>query len=155
MLFRLFNPADFAALYAIEEVCFLPPFRFPRAYMHSLVTAPEAATWIAEEDSVMAGFAIVGWNSEESEIDAYIETIEVLPTFRSRGIGAELLHRVELSARTAGATALWLHVDITNASAIRLYQRHGFTPRGSEEHFYAPGRGAHIYAKELKAVTAE
>ena len=153
MEYRPYKPEDFAALYAIEEVCFQPPFRFPRAYMGKLVTARDAATWIAEEYSVMAGFAIVAWSEHDNGVVAYIETIEVLPEFRSWGIGAELLQRVEASARTAEAGALWLHVDITNAPAIRLYERHGFTPRGSEEHFYAPGRGAHIYGKELVPVT--
>ena len=155
MLYRLYNPEDFAALYAIEEICFQPPFRFPRDYMRRLVTARDAATWIAEEGGGMAGFAIVAWNEHDSGITAYIETIEVVPEFRSRGIGAALLQRVEASARSAEASALWLHVDITNAPAIRLYERHGFTPRGSEEHFYAPGRGAHIYAKDLTPVTQE
>lgn len=153
MVYRLYKPDDFAALYAIEEVCFQPPFRFSQTYMRKLVNARDGATWIAEDNFVMAGFAIVGWAEHENDIAAYIETIEVLPEFRSRGMGAELLRRVEATARTASARTLWLHVDITNVSAIRLYKRHGFVARGSEEHFYAPGRGAHLYAKRLMPVT--
>ena len=153
MIYRLYKPDDFAALYAIEEVCFHPPFRVPTVYMRKLVTARDAATWIAEEKGVMAGFAIVAWTEHDAGITAYIETIEVLPEFRSRGIGAVLLQHVEASARTAEAGSIWLHVDISNAPAIRLYERHGFSPRGSEDHFYAPGRGAHIYAKELAPFT--
>ena len=155
MDYHLYKPDDFAALYAIEEVCFQPPFRFPSGYMRRLVTTRDAATWIAEENRRMAGFAIVAWNEHDSGIIAYIETIEVLPEFRSRGIGSGLLQRVEDSARAVGAMTLWLHVDITNLPAIRLYERHGFASRGSEEHFYAPGRGAHIYAKRLTPVTPD
>jgi ribosomal protein S18 acetylase RimI-like enzyme len=61
------------------------------------------------------------------------------------------MQRVESSARAAGATVLWLHVAAENDAAIRLYQAHGFTYAGSEEHFYAPDRGAHVYRKELAA----
>lgn len=149
MRYRLYNPEDFSALYAIEEICFQPPFRFSRAYMRSLVDAQDAAAWIATEDDLMVGFAIATWRAVKGGILAYIETIEVTPAQRGRGIGAELLRRVEDSARRAGALSLWLHVDETNAEAIRLYERHGFRPHGSEEHFYAPGRGALVYGKPL------
>ena len=153
MLYRPYKPEDFAALYAIEEICFHPPFRFTRAHMRKLIDARESATWIAEAESLMAGFAIVSWRAVTGGVMAYIDTIEVLPDLRARGIGNELLNHVEASARTAQASSLWLHVDVTNSGAIRLYERHGFLSHGSEEHFYAPGRGAHIYGKELKPVT--
>jgi ribosomal-protein-alanine N-acetyltransferase len=148
MHYRFYKPEDFAALYAIEEVCFEPPFRFGRRYMQQLVNAKSSATWIAEEAGAMAGFAIVEWSDAENQ--AYIPTIEVLPGRRGRGVGGELLRRVAGSAREAGALALWLHVDETNADAIRLYEAHGFVSVGKEEHFYAPGRGALLYRKPLE-----
>lgn len=149
MRYRLYKPEDFAALYAIEELCFLPPFRFSHSYMRKLVDTRDAATWIAEGNNTMVGFAIVAWRAFKGGIMAYIETLEVIPSQRGKGIGAELLRRVEDSARTAGALSLWLHVDQTNLGAIRLYERHGFRSHGSEEHFYAPGRGALVYGKPL------
>ena len=69
---------DFAALYAIEEVCFQPPFRFGRGYMRHLVNASNTATWIAEEKGQMAGFAIVEWTRHRGGVSAYIQTIEVV-----------------------------------------------------------------------------
>ncbi len=50
MLYRLYQPGDFPALYAVEELCFEPPFRFSRTYMRQLIESPNAATWIAEEE---------------------------------------------------------------------------------------------------------
>jgi ribosomal protein S18 acetylase RimI-like enzyme len=149
MEYRLYKPQDFAALYAIEEVCFEPPFRFDRRYMQRLVHAKNAATWIAEEADSMAGFAIVEWSEGKRRGNAYIPTIEVLPGQRSRGVGGELLKRLEASARGAGAMTLWLHVDEFNENAIRLYQAHDFRAAGKEEDFYAPGRGALLYRKPL------
>jgi ribosomal-protein-alanine N-acetyltransferase len=149
MHYRLYLPADFPQLYAIEQLCFQPPFRFPRRYMQQLVTCPTAATWIAEEDQQMTGFAIVEWTSEAEDTIAYIQTLEVAPAHRKRGIANELLLRLEASARTAGASAISLHVAESNAPAIHLYQAHSYRPEGREENYYAQGIAALTYAKSL------
>jgi ribosomal-protein-alanine N-acetyltransferase len=149
MLYRPYKPADFRALYAVEELCFVPPLRFSRAYMRSLVSSSNAATWIAEENKELIGFAIVEWTTLPKGTVAYIQTIEVHPASRRRGIAAELLHRAEDSARAVGATAIWLHVDVENAAAIQLYRSRGYAQRGREEHYYARHRPAFIYAKAI------
>ena len=151
MQYRLYTPDDFAALYAIEEICFKPPLRFDCGYMQRLVRRSTSATWIAEEDGRMAGFAIVEWSGNGAGIAAYIATIEVLPEHRQRGVGSELLRRVEDSALAVEAGKLWLHVDARNAGAIRLYEAHGYSCEGREEKFYPLGNAALIYGKVLKS----
>jgi ribosomal protein S18 acetylase RimI-like enzyme len=151
MLYRAYRPEDFDALYAIEEACFQPPLRFDRAYMRRLVSSSDAATWIAEaEAGQMAGFAIVEWSEEAGACVAYIQTIEVAPEKRRLGVGAELMRRVEQSAQSAGAAAIWLHVDAENANAIRLYEACGYRRKGREANYYPRGRAALIYAKPLE-----
>lgn len=150
MDYRRYKPEDFESLYAIEEICFHPPFRFGRAHMGHLVSAPNGATWIAEEPGgKMTGFAIVEWMQQARGVVAYIDTIEVLPEYRGRGAGSELLRRVEGSACDVGAGTMWLHVDPANTGAIWLYETQGYHYFDREEHFYAPGRGALIYSKML------
>jgi ribosomal-protein-alanine N-acetyltransferase len=150
--FRLYQPADFAQLYAIEEVCFEPPLRFGRRYMHQRIASPNSATWIAEEDGRLAGFAIVEWTLEPDHSAAYIQTLEVSPEHRRRGVGLELLRRLEGSAIEAGATLIWLHVDVENESAIRLYRAEGYQQKGRHENYYARHRPAEIYLKQLVAI---
>ena len=150
MRFRLYQSADFPALYAVEELCFEPPVRFSRVYMRQLIESSNSATWIAEEDANLIGFSIVDWPSGQSESAAYIQTLEVHPAFRGRGIGAELLIRAEESARAAGARSIALHVDIENAAAIRLYESRGYARQGREEHYYARHRAAFVYAMTLE-----
>ena len=149
MQYRLYIPEDFSALYAVEEVCFEPPFRFGLRYMKQLVSSANAATWIAEEDGRLAGFAIVQWERVAGEGIAYLQTIEVMPEARGRGVGAELLTRSEEAARAAGAARIWLHVDEENTGAIRMYQRHGYVFEGRQEDYYPHGRGALIAVKVL------
>ena len=150
MQYHLYVPTDFPALYAVEELCFEPPVRFSRAYMRQLIESPNSATWIAEEDAELIGFSIVEWSAGQSESIAYIQTLEVHPAFRNRGIGAELLGRAESSARAAGAHIIALHVDVENAAAIRLYESRGYARQGREEHYYARQRAALVYAKLLE-----
>ena len=154
MVYRLYIPEDFAQLYALEEACFAPPERFGRRYMRRLVQRPRAATWIAEEGERMTGFAIGVWAERKSEVTAYIQTIEVVHDARGRGIGTELLGRVEESARMAGAALIWLHVEAGNAGAIRLYEGHGYRCESRKENYYPLGRAALIYAKRLDSVAA-
>ena len=143
--YRLYAPTDFAALYAIEEVSFQPPLRFGRRYMRQLVEAADTATWIAEEDGAMAGFAIVEWEAGT----AYIQTLEVMPERRGVGVGGELLRRIEGSAWNAKAALIWLHVDEENGGAIRLYETYGYRYENRQENYYAHGRAALIYTKRL------
>jgi len=149
MLYRLYTPADFPPLYAVEELCFAPAFRFSRSYMRQLIDSADSATWIAEEGAELIGFSIVDWTAESDEVEAYIQTLEVHPPSRGRGIGAELLRRAEASARTAGAHSIALHVDVENAAAIGLYESRGYARQGREEHYYARHRAAFVYAKSL------
>ena len=149
MHYRFFEPADFHDLYAIEEVCFQPPERFTRRYMRQLISSSNSATWIAEQHTTMTGFAIVEWAEQADGIVAYIATIEVLPQFRKQGVGVELLRRLEGSANAERASLIWLHVDIENVAAIRLYERVGYRNSGRAENFYARNRPAAIYVKHL------
>jgi [ribosomal protein S18]-alanine N-acetyltransferase len=152
--YRLFCPEDFAKLYAIEERCFEPVFRFSRPLMRELVSASESATWIAWKDESMAGFVIVSWAMNKSVLIAYIQTIEVTPEFRGQGIAEELLRYAENSACVAGAEWIWLHVSASNAAAIGLYRKNGYMRRGLRKNFYPQGGAALVYAKLLDDASA-
>ncbi|HEY1895123.1 MAG TPA: N-acetyltransferase [Terracidiphilus sp.] len=150
MHYRLYRPADFAQFYAIEETCFQPPVRFSRRYLRQIIEKGNSATWVADEDGSVAGFSVADFTTEFDRTFAYIQTIEVAPAYRKQGIGTELLRRMEDSARGAGATVIWLHVDAANNAAIHLYQAHGYRHQGRQEHYYDRGRAADVYMKPLQ-----
>jgi len=149
MNYRLYREDDFPQLYAIELACFEPPIRFSRQTMRRLIADPASATWIAEEQEQMAGFAIIFWAQPPEQPLAYIQTLEVAPAQRNRGIASELLKRLEESARSAGAHVIWLHVAEDNMLARRLYEAHGYSPQGREDNYYAKGLAALLYAKPI------
>ena len=149
MEYRPYKRDDFEQIYAIEEICFQPPLRFPRRYIRRLMESADAVTWVAEEHGTIAGFSIADFGRDQDGIFAYIQTIEVLPEMRGQGIGNELLRRIEESARGAGARAIWLHVELQNAGAIRLYETHGYRCEGRHDNYYARGRAGLVYRKLL------
>jgi ribosomal protein S18 acetylase RimI-like enzyme len=121
--------------------------------MRQLVSRSNGATWIAAEAGQMAGFAIVQWMSEHDVITAYIQTIEVAAEARNRGVGSELLSRIEGSAQLAGARLIWLHVEVANEGAIRLYEAQGYSCVGRKEDYYPRGRAALIYQKRIECAS--
>ena len=151
---RPYRPEDFASLYVIEEACFEPPLRFSRRYIRQLVANPQSATWVAEYDGQLAGFLIVDWAAFQGSMLAYIQTIEVAPEFRRRGIALQLLRHAQYSAAQARATHIWLHVVEDNHSAIRLYESEGFRRTGVQQDYYGPGIVAAIYSKPIPPVDA-
>ena len=58
---------------------------------------------------------------------AWLEDMVVLPELRGHGIGERLLHEAISGARAAGCTRITLLTDATNNSAMRFYERAGFT----------------------------
>ena len=153
MQYRPYHPADFEQLYAIEEACFESVLRFDRRYMKQITERDSSVTWTAEwtgeKNARLAGFVIAEWTRMLRGIVAYIQTIEVDPAFRRRGVARELLRLAEGSARKARATYIWLHVDETNDAAIALYRSCGYERHGNHPRYYENGNGAEIYAKPL------
>jgi len=60
---------------------------------------------------------------------AGIYAFGVLPEYRGRGIGRQLLTEVCQQLRTEGRTRIALEVETTNATAHRLYLACGFVER--------------------------
>lgn len=149
MLYRLYEDRDFSQLYAIEEACFEPPLRFSRRYMRQLVKSAATVAWVAEDAGELTGFAIVEWSGEPGATVGYIQTLEVSPLQRRRGVGLELLRRIEASARAKGVAQMWLHVDKENDPAIRLYRAEGYREQGTHAQYYGGKRDAAIYCKQL------
>ena len=82
--------------------------------------------------------------------DAYVQTIAVPPSHQGRGIGTTLLVRLIDEAHRRACRRLDLEVRADNASAIALYERHGFTRIGVRRGYYQPsGTDAVVMRKEL------
>jgi ribosomal protein S18 acetylase RimI-like enzyme len=64
--------------------------------------------------------------------------IGVLPAWRGRGLGRELLRWAVSELRDRGAGAVQLSVEARNERATNLYRRHGFEPAIEWPHWVLP-----------------
>jgi [ribosomal protein S18]-alanine N-acetyltransferase len=149
MQLRPYNPDDFDELYSVEERCFEMPLRFDREYMLELLTRPGSIAFVVEEQRSIVAFAIASLHTKTNLCIAYIETIEVLAEFRSRGLARKLLAQLEASAEAQRASKILLHVDCLNEIAVRLYETSGYSKVKERVHFYPNGNTAFVYQKSL------
>lgn len=108
----------------------------PEAAMWSVESLIEAASpgtaWIAEVDGSPVAFLIARAVADEFEI----LNLAVTPAHRRRGIALRLMNEAFQYARTAGARRAYLEVRASNAVAIALYSRLGFTECGRRPRYY-------------------
>jgi ribosomal-protein-alanine N-acetyltransferase len=88
--------------------------------------------WVADRDGGVAGFLIGRSIADEFEI----QNMAVAADHRRRGVGSKLLGSALEFSRIAGIARVYLEVRASNARAIELYKRHGFTECGRRTRYY-------------------
>lgn len=86
---------------------------------------------------------------------AEVQKVMVKPVLRGRGIGAELMQRIEQEARAAGRTLLFLDTSTGAGGATEFYRRLGYHFAGSIPDYAVDPDGRlvpnAIFYKQLKA----
>jgi ribosomal-protein-alanine N-acetyltransferase len=142
---REYRLGDWEAMYALDVQCFEPPFRFSRRAMRGFAEAKGAITILAMAKGDLAGFCVVQMEDQVG----YVVTLDVAARWRRQGLARTLMSEMETKVRTAGGTAMALHVFPGNEGAVRFYQTIGYQPLGVAEEFYGPDRDALVYGKAL------
>lgn len=139
-----------AAGFDLVETPVDPP-RTKRYPVSSQALGNEAYAVIAERGGRVVGVAAVSfeaWNRRAVVSHLYVDV-----GARGAGVGAGLLDAVEREARTRVARCLWVETQDVNLSALRFYQRRGFTVCGFDTSLYdpreAPGETAVFLVRPL------
>ncbi|MEJ5944395.1 ribosomal protein S18-alanine N-acetyltransferase [Pseudokineococcus basanitobsidens] len=141
---RWWDVADVAAL----EAQVFGPTAWSAETFWSELAADGRAYWCARDaDGVLLGYAGVA----AAGPDADVQTVATAPAARGRGLGDALLRACEQHAERAGAAALLLEVDATNAAARRLYARHGFELLARRRDYYGSGADALVLRRRPRA----
>lgn len=113
----------------------------------SLRAHPTTLIFLAYADGKPVGIATCfgGFSTFLAQPLINVHDLAILPDYRGRGIGRQLLRSVESKARQLGCGKLTLEVVEHNAPARRLYARVGFTHAGAE----SAGGGSLFYSKTL------
>ncbi len=137
------NWHDLNALRHVEKVCF-PKDAWPLLDLIGILTFPNIVRLKAVSDGQMVGF--VAGDIKRSERLAWIATIGVLPEYRGRGIGAELLRACEAKL---DVPVIRLVVRQSNDTAIRLYERFGYGLLGTWRKYYSDGEDGTVMEKRV------
>ena len=105
---------------------------------------PVASVDLYWSKGVLAGFLCSWLVAGELQI----QNLAILPALRRKGIAVRLLEHVIARSRTTGLTSLWLEVRISNAPAIALYKRFGFSVCGTRTAYYPDGEDALLMKRE-------
>jgi ribosomal-protein-alanine N-acetyltransferase len=131
---RRFTRRDLERVVAIERASFGKDAWRPELFLEYSRVSPELFL-IARHSRKIAGYSItrVDWRGAE------LESIAVDPLYRGRGVAQVLLRATisRLRART-----LRLMVSTKNESALRFYERFGFTRVRKVKGYYGSGRDA-------------
>ena len=124
--------ADIDQVQRIERASFSVPW--PAYALRQEVETNRLARYLV----VRVGGEIVAYAGVWLLVDeAHVTTFAVLPEWRRRGIGAQLMLAVMRLAEQIGARVATLEVRLSNIPARQLYQRFGFRPVGVRPRYYS------------------
>jgi GNAT superfamily N-acetyltransferase len=108
------------------------PAREGARYFAELLGTDRARGWLALHADSPIGYAagrLTGPHDIRPVMRADLESIFVVPDYRSGGVGASLVAEFARWAARCGADELSVAAYAANQRAIAFYARHGFAPR--------------------------
>ncbi len=81
--------------------------------------------YVAEDSQVVAFLSVEVYHDPVDHI--YLDDFSVTAAYRNKGIGSALIRDAESYAEQIGSRAVILHVEKTNTSAMRFYERSGYS----------------------------
>jgi len=166
---RDFQPADFEALWRIDQHCFPPGISYSRAELKlyirrrgsftllAIEAAPSAAAApdsgkgkknlppIPPANVAIAGFIV----AEAARASGHIITIDVIAAARRSGVGSLLLRAAEDRLRATPCRSVELETAVDNISALSFYKHHGYSVIKTFPRYYANGVDALVLQKEI------
>ncbi len=143
MTVREWKYEDILAVTNLEKQCFPDAWTY-KAYADSFLTGLFHGV-LAEEDGKLVGYGFITCVFEVADLDR----IAVAPEKRGTGVGKEILNALFDVAKSLGTERMMLEVRESNAPAIALYEKSGFTRISKREKYYGDGETALVYEKYL------
>lgn len=145
MTLRPYRPADFHALWELDQLCFTRDIAYTQDELRAFLDYPGAFTIVAEERKAVQGFILTHLHKKVG----HIITIDVRADQRRTGLGSRLLAAAEERVREGKKEAIILEVAVDNLPALTFYKRHGFSVVRTIPRYYANGLDALEMVKPL------
>ncbi len=98
---------------------------YEAGYLDRYWTNGEERIFVAEDEDVVAYLSVEVHHDPEADY-IYLDDLSVTEGYRNRGIGSALIREAERYAQKIGINAILFHLEKTNTSAYRLYERLGY-----------------------------
>ena len=133
------------AVAALERLCFTAPWT--EAMLEEELYNDTASFIVAQRaDGEVLGYAGLHVVLDEG----YIDNVAVRPEYRRQGVGDRLLD-VFCRFGQAHLAFLTLEVRPSNAAAVALYEKHGFTEAGRRKDYYTdPAEDALLLTRRFR-----
>jgi ribosomal-protein-alanine N-acetyltransferase len=128
------NKDEIDAIVEIEKKCFPGKVAYSRRQLEQLILNADSDCLVEKEDGVIRAFLIVTYR--QRSLTCNIETIDVDPAFKNRGIGLKLLKAVETDMKRRGMRWSQLEVSEGNEAALKVYRKAGYTFKERLEGYY-------------------
>ena len=131
------EPADLAALVALDEACFPPRERWPAASWEAELAASDRWVRVVGDAELVAAatFSAVAGSAD-------LLRVLVASASRGQGLARELVAAGCAWAASTGADQVLLEVRQDNVPAIGLYTSLGFSAIAERPEYYGPGADA-------------
>lgn len=132
---RILGVEDLDAVERIEQASY--PVPWSRAMFTSELAKPGSlCLGIFVAETTLVGFLVVS-----RYVDAWhVMNLAVAPESRGAGHATSLMERLFELTADDGNRGYTLEVRVSNAPAIRLYERLGFEAKGVRRHYYTDNR---------------
>ncbi len=130
------NLADMDRIVKIEEGSFPDPY--PRGLLKAFLYMP-GAYLVATEGGAVVGYTI---GIIRHRTVGHLVSVAVSPACRRVGVGRALIEETLARLASAGVKSYMLEVRESNAPAIGLYKKMGFSEAGKMKKYYADGESA-------------
>ena len=129
--FRQMKEEDLNKIMVIEKSSFATPWTYD-AFYNELYSNQFAHYVVAEVEDEIIGYCGLWVIIDEG----HITNIAILPEYRGKGLGEQLLRAVMETAKGLGAETLTLEVRVSNNVAKGLYRKLGFQDGGIRKSYY-------------------
>jgi ribosomal-protein-alanine N-acetyltransferase len=153
---RQFNTKDLESVIEINRTC-LPENYASFFFIDTFQNCPSAFR-VAEVGTQIVGYIMCRVEHGFSDIKrlkfvrkGHIISIAVMPEFRRAGVASELVKQALNALHDMKVDECYLEVRDTNETAIKLYEKLGFSLARRVPHYYADGAEALVMVAPLEA----
>jgi ribosomal-protein-alanine N-acetyltransferase len=131
---QLADADEIDAIFEIEQKCFPVKVAYSKRQLEYLILNANSDCLVEKQDGVVRAFLIVTYRRRS--LTCNIETIDVDPVFKNKGIGLKLLEAAEIDMKRRGMRWSQLEVSEGNEAALKLYRKAGYAFKERIEDYY-------------------